>query len=377
MDRMNAVLAPCLLLLAAVSQSPAVTVDELPQWNAMFRRTAGWTGADGAATVSLSPGVTLWLFGDTWVGEVVDGRRSRATMINNSLAVQYGRQPPPARAEFFTTRAGASRPTALLVPTDRGFYWPLSGVRTSRGLFLLASHVEKCGAANDAFGFRMLGVDLLRVEGPPERPDRWQVRAQQLPWCRPDRQQSGVFFGVALLRHGPRVYLYGCEEDRTVTPQRKYAVVARVAENQIDQWQAWQFYCGGQWSSDGRNPDRLFGRAANEFSVSYQPRLGRFVAVYTPGGLSAQIEIRTALAPEGPWGDPLVAYTCPEMRRDAKVFCYAAKGHPELSADDELIVTYATNSPDFWYVASHAEYYWPTFIRLKFPASLTNGSALQ
>jgi hypothetical protein len=380
MRGMSTLAALSLLVLAVAGAPPPalqVSVEEMPQFDAMFRRTTGWTGADVAATVPLAPGLTLWLFGDTWVGEIVGGKHARATMINNSLAIQQGNRPPDARVEFFATRPGTAKPTAILVPTDGGFFWPQSGVRTSKGLFLFALHVEKHGDPNDAMGFRLTGVDLLRVDGPPDRPDRWQVHQQRLPWCHPDAQQSGIYLGAALMKHAGWVYVYGCEEARTARSHVKHAVVARVREEQIDDLPAWRFYRHGQWAAGGEKPDRLFAPTANEYSVSYQPGLRQFIAVYTPGGLSRKIEIRLAPAPEGPWGDPIEVYACPEMLRDKKIFCYAAKGHAELSGDDELIVTYATNSFDFWYTASHAEYYWPRFICLKFNKAPNHGSTRQ
>lgn len=117
----SALSAFCPLVLAAAA-APAVSVTELPQFDALFRRTSGWTGADVASTVPLAPGVTLWLFGDTWVGEIVDGKHVRAAMVSNSLAIQRGNQPPGARVEFFYTRPGTDKPTTLLVPAEGGFF---------------------------------------------------------------------------------------------------------------------------------------------------------------------------------------------------------------------------------------------------------------
>src|SRR6266481_3045500 len=42
--------------------------------NARFEQSDGWIGADGVYSVPLSPGRTLWLFDDTWVGSVRDGQ---------------------------------------------------------------------------------------------------------------------------------------------------------------------------------------------------------------------------------------------------------------------------------------------------------------
>src|SRR5262245_41790040 len=53
---------------------------------ALFICTSGWTGSDGAYSVALGPKRTLWLFSDTWIGRVENGRRVGARMVNNSAA---------------------------------------------------------------------------------------------------------------------------------------------------------------------------------------------------------------------------------------------------------------------------------------------------
>ena len=58
--------------------------------NAAFRPTDGWVGGDGAFSVPLSDKRVLWLFSDTWVGSVRDGKRKAARMVNNSVGVQEG-----------------------------------------------------------------------------------------------------------------------------------------------------------------------------------------------------------------------------------------------------------------------------------------------
>lgn len=59
----------------------------LPGHDAAFENKSGWTGADGAYSVAISDDIILWLFGDTWVGEVQNGRHVNADLINNSIAI--------------------------------------------------------------------------------------------------------------------------------------------------------------------------------------------------------------------------------------------------------------------------------------------------
>ncbi len=72
---------------------PTYSVEPLPEYDALFCREKGWTGADAAYSVALADDVTLWLYGDTWIGDIVDGRHKGATMVNNSVGLQCGKDP--------------------------------------------------------------------------------------------------------------------------------------------------------------------------------------------------------------------------------------------------------------------------------------------
>jgi hypothetical protein len=102
---------------------------------------------------------------------------------------------------------------------------------------------------------------------------------------------------------------------------------------------------------------------ASDGSVSYLPGLKRYVLVYTEDGLSPRILARTSKKPEGPWSPPTKIYSCPEGAQKG-VFCYAARNHPELARGDELVISYCTNTFDFWQVLRDAKLYVPRFIRV-------------
>jgi hypothetical protein len=92
--------------------------------------------------------------------------------------------------------------------------------------------------------------------------------------------------------------------------------------------------------------------------------LKRYAAVYTELGLSDRIVARFAESPEGPWSEAVLLYLCPEMKRDKKVFSYAAKAHPHLARGNELVVSYVVNSFELGPVVNDATLYWPTFVRV-------------
>src|SRR5262245_21921458 len=125
------VAAICVTLIGAsgvVAAAPAVpTVEKAtpaPEWDSKFAGKKGWIGGDGVYSVALGRKRILWLFGDTLLGTVKEKRRTGATMVNNTIAVQSGRG-KDAEIRFVTGKAKDGKPAAFFTPSDgKGWLWP-------------------------------------------------------------------------------------------------------------------------------------------------------------------------------------------------------------------------------------------------------------
>lgn len=333
-----------------------------PVWTARFEQKDGWLGGDGAYSVALTPQRTVWLFSDTWVGKVRNGKRTDATIVNNTVAVQDGHG-DQAKLEFVVARGKDGKPAALITPADgHGWFWLFGGACVEGKLYLFLAQIEKTQDPG-VFGFRQVGLWLGVVVNPLDHPTAWRVTQTKLPFVEFSAQRL-LSFGAAVLRDGDHLYVYGIDEAVTKGWRTKHLVAARVPVQTIADTATWRFYRDGQWVEDFRQVSRMASGLANECSVSYLPRRKHYVAVYTEGGLSPRILARTAPSPVGPWSAPTVLYRCPEAGWDRNIICYAAKAHPDISAPDELLITYVANSLDFWQVARDARLYWPRFVQV-------------
>ena len=93
------VLALALAGPLATAQAQSFHTEPAPEWDALFDRDSGWTGADGIYSIPLdgNDGLaaagpasrTLFLFSDTAIGEVApnDRRLPGTTLVNNTLAI--------------------------------------------------------------------------------------------------------------------------------------------------------------------------------------------------------------------------------------------------------------------------------------------------
>lgn len=341
----------------------AVTgAEPFPAMNALFDRTEGWIGADGVHSLPLGDGETLWLFSDTWVGAVRDGKRQDATIVNNTAAIQRGRA-EDATVRFVVCGEDVNEPRALITPADgKGWFWLQAGAMVNGGLAVFLSQIEKT-ADPGVFGFRQVGQWLGTIGNPQDDPLSWRVEQKRLP--------HGIYtdtrilsFGAALLRRGDMLYIYGTDEDIHPTARDRYLIAARVPVARVAEFTAWEFLHAGTWQPDFWKSSRLVPNMASDCSVGYLAERRQYVLVYTEGGLSERILIRTAPEPRGPWSEAVVAYHCPEARWDPRIFCYNARAHPVFSSGDTLVVSYVANSFDFWHVATDARLYWPRFIRV-------------
>ena len=355
-----------LLQIFACSSMPDVTVEELPQYNALFANEEGWTGGDGVYSVALNEHTIAWLFGDTWIGQIKSNRHVNATLVNNSVAIQHGRSPAEAEIDFYFGSAADGSPAALIRPADgRGWFWMFDGVMTAEGLTLFLIQVERT-AGDEVFGFKVIGAWLGQIENPKDPPVRWRIGQLKIPWTE-FSVSGGILWGSAVLQINNFLYIYGTNEDRQNAVPQKHMILARVPISLLADFSRWRFYADGNWVSDFKRASRLCENVPHEYSVGYLPALKQFVMVYSQDGLSKNILARLSPEPQGPWSDQIQIYQCPEADWDDSIFCYAAKAHTILSeVPDALVITYIANSVDFEKTANDARLYRPRFLRATF-----------
>ncbi len=334
------------------------TASSAPELDNLFQQTNGWVGADGAFSVPLSKNKSVWLYSDTWIGKVNEGKRVDVSMINNTIAIQrHGKRP-----EFYYPTNEQGKAQSFIKPADgRGFFWLFHGTRTKAGLFFFLRQLEIVDK-NSVFGFKGFSSSIAHVKNPDDHPAKWQIEQTKFPFEKHSKEEQ-VVMGAALMKRHGYIYIYGNHSGPEKS--KKGMIVARVHEKQFGVFDQWQFFSNGNWVKDFNSVTPICIDAPSEASVSYWPKLKKYVFVYIQG-FWGKVVIRTSDQPTGPWSEPIPIYDAPEMKYPSKVFAYAGKAHPELSASkDELIVTYAANSFNFVEVIQDARLYWPRFVRVK------------
>ncbi|MDT3395073.1 hypothetical protein RKE29_00090 [Streptomyces sp. B1866] len=299
-----------------------------------------WTGGDGTYSARLPDGDVVWIFSDTFLGQVnPDGSRSqtaedgRPTPFLNNSFVRTGR----GRT---TTITGGTRhdPASVLPPRAPGhWYWARDGLVLDGRLNAVYSEFERTGP--NSFDFRLTGNVLARF-----RPDRLS-RPESVS---PLPSSAGISWGAWLLRDGRHTYVYGVED----RDGQRHPHLARVAGT--DLLRPWEYLTAdGTWSREESASARLGGaagvRVSNEFSVVRHGRVYVLVTQDSREPLAAGVDLAYACSPTGPFGHETTAYRAPEggpfgSYGNPNVYTYNPHEHRELGDRRRLVVSYSVNS---------------------------------
>lgn len=369
-----------------------------PAWGAVFQRTDGWTGGDGIYSCPLDDDRILWLFSDTWIGGVAEGKHAAGSkLVNNSLAIHAAPPdgtPPDREAVRFHWGPpdDEGNPTAWITPDparvpaaggkDKTWYWladaiTLPAPEGGRRLAIFLWHVGRKEGDLGVWGFQSVGGALAIVENPGDPVDQWRVKQYDNPHAvgsaaaANDDAVDETSWGSEIIAvtdepdaAGAMLYIYGV---RSRPWHGHQMLLARVPAARIEDFDQWQFRTADGWTSRLADAAVVADNITTEYSIC-RVNIGeqeRWLLVHSEPFLGPRILVRVAARPEGPWSRPQPVYQVPGVAKNKAYFTYAAKGHPELSRPGELLITYVINSNDFWAMVRDADIYRPRFIRLR------------
>jgi len=330
-----------------------------PEADQMFRRDPFWVGGDGGYSIALGEGRTLWLFGDSIIDP--SGLRSRKSpgvkMIANSIAIQSGRNPATAKMQFYWK--ADDLPAAFFPDSGKYRFWPGHGVRIRDRLLLFLMKVR---TTESGLGFEVSDWKAVLVSNPDDDPPGWKMS-----WIEtPSNKLHAIVGSAGVFCDGGFVYAYASQE-----PGGKNAYLVRWPESEAYDGNLYGalWWDGKEWTGkepDGDNPSAVvLQNAGSEFTVHRDAQTGKYLQVQCLGFGPADVTMRMADKPVGPWSIPTTLYHPPEFEKP-RIMIYQGKAHPELTGAG-LVLTYSTNSFDFEKLMNDEEIYYPRFVRLEGP----------
>jgi len=355
-------------------------VEPAPEWTDLFYRTSGWFGADGIFSIGLDGNdqndgseTTLITFGDTFIGEVENGApKNGYAMVHNTVAYFNGLEAASENIEFHYNKDQDDTPTSYFnlenPDVQKGqFHWLGDGfvnVDMDSTLYLFAYHIEWTG--DNVFDFIEPDVSLIAFPA-TDRPPFEKQRHIKVPLHVVTEKYGEGNFGSGIFANtswaGAKnpdgyIYVYGC------IGTDKNLIAARIESRHFENTDAWEFWDGEEWGEEIENVAPVTNAVSNELSMT-QLGDGRYLLVFQVLGISDKVGIRIGESLVGPFGDIIEIWRTPEF--DEGLWPYNAKGHPALSKEGELLISYNTITPDFWNdIEKDAHIYRPRFIRLIF-----------
>ena len=296
-------------------------------------------GRDGASSGVIG-GRLLWTFGDTFVttptsldgSHVVTATGGWAT-VAEPLALEHAidadgvpaQLVPYTDDELAENRADALNGWAL---------WPCGVIDTGAAeALVLFQRIERI----EGSGFEGRGLATARIA--PGAAVAGSRSAGDL-FTRPttDGGPGTPLYGVGGTAVIDEVaYLFACESLGGCT-------LARAPRARADQRDAYEFFDGTGWSDDASRAAVVLRNVGPALSLSYNPHLGRYLAVHSRLGTD-DVVLRTAARPEGPW--PGTGLTVPA--RDGEIVAagegtnYLAQEHAALRSEDgtQIVISYS------------------------------------
>jgi len=348
---MNKKLLAQILLLLAISVTALKASEPDTAFNNQFRKDiGGWIAADATYSIHLPDNRTLWLFGDTFIGEVngisiVNGSK----FIRNSAVIQDGN-------DLQTLHGGTSGAPDDYLRTqhpDSTWYWPEHGIVENDTLRIIVAKFRHADNGTEGFNFAHAGNDIANLTWPGlEFINAVPLEAHAI---------NGVIYGDRILVDTGYVYIYGRKND----PDNfniPYPHMARTTEGNIMDQSSWEYYDGTGWSSDPA-ASKSFQDIPVSQQYSVTTYMGKYILLTQNIWLSPEIFTYVSDTPTGPWKNKTKVYTTPET--SGSTFTYNAYAHPQFNKNNELLISYNVNG-DFWSVFSNVELYRPQFIRVPY-----------
>jgi hypothetical protein len=311
-------------------------------------------GMDVGSSVSIGPGQSRFIFGDTFVGSF-DGTGSRATsgaVHSASALVDTASISSCFAGSAFVM--GSSAVAQYLAPKGAGdteMVWPLGPALVHGGaLQLLFTWVKP--DPSDGLGFKVLGSGIVAGDASANTISV-DVHALAAP--------ASEAAPSAWVEKDGFVYLYRCGSmlGKSLDP----CIVGRAATTDSATLSTYSYFVENRGYVGSYDEATVVTDGAPAFTVTWNAYINAFLTIYIEP-FAGDVTARRADAPEGPFSDKVALWHCSLPADDPKAYCYAAFEHPELDGSDSrsVSITYDTNTSDFASMLRHPNLYWPRLL---------------
>lgn len=197
-------------LAACRGNSEQKVVDPVVEFDSVFCERlmpglgGGITGGDGSISIDLKDGRSLFMWGDSFFGDVINDKRAKDTkfVIGNTFTII------DKNGQLKTLYSGTKENPLAFIEADQDgkspvWYWPGHGFVENGILHLFMSKFHKVGEGS--FGFEYLCCDYFRLDVETMKIiDKENFKAAN---------ENNVHYGHAVLPYKGEIYVYGTRAD--------------------------------------------------------------------------------------------------------------------------------------------------------------------
>jgi hypothetical protein len=306
------------------------------------------TGQDGATSILLPKGDSLWLFGDTVEGPFKSIRNLplKDKLSNTGVLVPPQDVRKGIQKFRFLTEASGKR-ARQLIPYINGELpaaqrlWPIHGTCIGDDIYVFYHRISLIPGVDVFDNFKLEGMGIARAKVDQLVFERLRGPDGSYEFWKGDQPTYGVFVEQ---REG-YVYLWGS----LMTGM----FLARTSPNAIADLASYEYLIEApttqepgrkpRWSKTFAPTASLFDSVPNEMSAAYNRHRGCYIAIHSYLREN-QLVMRSAPSITGPWGAAEVIYRPAQIKADDLI--YAAKEHPELARENgrTIYVTFINSS---------------------------------
>ena len=329
-------------------------------FSAFFQQTNHWTAGDVAATIPLSDGRVMWLFGDSYVDQFDPAGGTVPCLFNarNACLVQSTNDlmHPRTLCHFESPNKSFFRPPGTGESDFWPCFWPAAGFQSGRNIYVYLTEIQKTPQGG-MWGFRSIGQDWAKLSFPELKVTGYT----ELP------SFNGISFGCGFVRetNGGFTYAFG---DRHHSIGSDVFVARFPTANPEGNWTFWN---GERWDVNVTNAAVIATGAS--VSVNVCKVQARFLLVTTAFSVACdqgrEIYFATSDGPTGPFSPRQKIFTVDDAVDGHQPFFYSAVPHPEFINSQGLLITYCINGyapcvPTCVNGRMNPDYYRPRAIRL-------------
>jgi hypothetical protein len=288
-------------------------------FTAYFKTGTGFIAGDGAYSIPLNNGKSLWDFGDSYTNDYDAATQSVGCIFDARSTLMLMDIHNPLSQTVLSSNLGSN---SYFLPADgNNWTWPGMGYQNGDTIYVFVGRYGQ--AAPDTHR-------VAKILLPGYTFDSYY----QLP-------SNSIAFANAVVQDSAYFYIYGTRKNGFGND----LFVARYPANNI--YAGWQYYGSNGWSNDTSSITRIWDEFTSSFNICKIKN--KYVLITTEFSVGCDqgknIYVATADNPQGPFTNQHSVWQVDDTLNGHWPVFYLANPHPEFdNGHNELLITYCINS---------------------------------